>query len=68
MLHSRVLWKVHSKDHPVAVTYINNDTATGCSYTTLLDSTSFSQSCCDRTTVQVSHLYSINKRLTAHRR
>src|SRR6185437_13061063 len=39
MLHSRVLWKVHSKDHPVAVTYINNDTATDCSYTTLLDST-----------------------------
>ena len=29
---------------------------------------SASQSCCDRTTVQVSHLYSINKRLTAHRR
>jgi hypothetical protein len=27
-----------------------------------------SQSCCDRTTVQVSHLHSINKRLTAHRR
>jgi hypothetical protein len=39
MLHSRVLWKVHSKDHPVAVTYINNDTATDCSHTTLLDST-----------------------------
>lgn len=29
---------------------------------------SASQSCCDRTTVQVSHLHSINKRLTAHRR
>jgi hypothetical protein len=29
---------------------------------------SASQSCCDRTTVQVSHLNSINKRLTAHRR
>ena len=29
---------------------------------------SASQSCCDRTTVQVSHLSSINKRLTAHRR
>ena len=27
---------------------------------------SASQSCCDRTTVQVSHLHSINKRLTAH--
>jgi hypothetical protein len=39
MLHSRVLGKVHSKDHPAAVTYINNDTATDCSYTTLLDST-----------------------------
>jgi hypothetical protein len=26
------------------------------------------KSCCDRTTVQVSHLNSINKRLTAHRR
>jgi hypothetical protein len=39
MLHSRVLWKVHSKDHPVAVTYNNSDTATDCSYTTLLDST-----------------------------
>jgi hypothetical protein len=43
MLHSRVLWKVHSKDHPVAVTYINNDTATDCSYTTLLDSTGASE-------------------------
>ena len=27
---------------------------------------SASQSCCDRTTVQVFHLHSINKRLTAH--
>jgi hypothetical protein len=34
-----VLGKVHSKDHPVAVTYMDNDTATDCSYTTLLDST-----------------------------
>ena len=24
----RVLWKVHSKDHPVAVTYLSNDTLT----------------------------------------
>jgi hypothetical protein len=32
-------WKVHSKDHPVAVTCTVNDTATDCSYTTLLDST-----------------------------
>jgi hypothetical protein len=34
-----VLWKVHSKDHPVTVTYIGSDTVTGCSYTTLPDST-----------------------------
>src|SRR5215213_3484130 len=32
-LRSRVLWKVHSKDHPVTVTYISSDTVTGCSYT-----------------------------------
>jgi hypothetical protein len=37
-----------------------------CSSRTRLPSTS--QSRCDRTTVQVSHLHSINKRLTAHRR
>jgi hypothetical protein len=28
MLHSRVLWKVHSKDHPVAVAMSYNDTLT----------------------------------------
>jgi len=39
MLHSRVLWKVHSKDHPVTVTHTYSDTLTGCSYTTLPDST-----------------------------
>ena len=39
MLHSRVLWKVHSKDHPVTVTHTYSDTLTDCSYTTLPDST-----------------------------
>jgi hypothetical protein len=29
MLHSRVLWKVHSKDHPVAVTVYDSDTLNG---------------------------------------
>jgi hypothetical protein len=28
MLHSRVLWKVHSKDHPVAVAMSYDDTLT----------------------------------------
>ena len=29
----------HSKNHPVTATYIGSDTVTGCSYTTLSDST-----------------------------
>ena len=29
----------HSKNHPMTATYIGSDTVTGCSYTTLLDST-----------------------------
>lgn len=28
MLHSRVLWKAHSKDHPVAVAMYHDDTLT----------------------------------------
>jgi hypothetical protein len=40
MLHSRVLWKVHSKDHPVAVAY-TSDTLSGIPYTTLPDGTRF---------------------------
>jgi len=29
MLHSRVLWKAHPKDHPMADAYFNSDTLTG---------------------------------------
>jgi len=40
ILHSRVLWKVHSKDHPVAVAYCSH-TLTGIPFTTLPDATRF---------------------------